>query len=86
MLEAIRLLSLILFILMAYLFVSVWFRRSSVVPELLRSGFGFRAFLTGSSLRDDASSSIRKRKGLVVTEHKDGLEVTETITVSSGHL
>jgi hypothetical protein len=86
MLEILRLLSIPLVIVMLYVLIKLWLRGPAVIPELARSGFSLKAYLTGRGLHDNAGSSIRKTKGLVAIQDEDGLEISETINLSSGRL
>jgi hypothetical protein len=86
MLEILRLLSIPVAILLTFVVVRLWLHGPRVIPELARSGFSLRSYLSGKGMRDHEGSSIATTKAPVVTRREDGLEIVETINLSSGNL
>jgi hypothetical protein len=86
MLEILRLLSIPVAVVLGFVVLRVWLHGPKVIPELARSGFSLRAYVSGKGMRDHEGSSIATTKAPVVARHEDGLEITETINLSSGNL
>jgi hypothetical protein len=86
MLEILRLLAIPVAVVLTFVVLRVWLRGPRVLPELARSGFSLQSYFTGRGMRDHKGSSIATTKAPVVTRHEDGLEIRETINLSSGNL
>ncbi len=91
MLEFIKIATLPASILLAFVLLLLLFRGPKVVPNLARSGFSLKTWLTAKGLRDDAGSTIRSANGLIMRVNRDGegnrqVVVDETINLSTRSL
>ncbi len=89
MLEVIKIVTLPISMLLAFVLVSLVVRGPKVLPHLARSGFSLKTWLTAKGLRDGSGSTIRSANGLVMRVKRESIQgakqvvVDETINLSS---
>lgn len=91
MTDLLRIVTLPISVLLLFVLLLLLVRGTKVAPQLARSGFNLKTWLTGRGLRDDADSTIRSANGLVMRVERDKagnrtVTLDETINLSSRRL
>ena len=91
MIEILKIVTIPLTVFLIYVFYRLLRDGGTLLPQLARTGFSWRSWITGKGMRDDADSTIRTGNGLLMAAKADAsgakrVIVEETTNLSSSRL